>query len=91
MREIFPCLLRLDQRPTEYECESDCEDPHPFWILDCRFSIVGKRLRRKCVHRFVLPAFNPKSKIGNPKLLYDPVRPRQHSLRNRQADLLGRL
>ena len=28
--EDFSCLLRLSHRPTEYECENDREDPHPF-------------------------------------------------------------
>src|SRR5262245_58979129 len=40
---------------------------HPFSMLDFRFPIVGTKLRRKSVHSFVLPDFNPKSKIANPK------------------------
>ena len=32
--EDFSWLLRLSHRPTRGECESDSEDPQPFWILD---------------------------------------------------------
>src|SRR4030095_1807956 len=59
------CRLRLHQHHTECESERDCEDAHPFWILDCRFSIVEEKLRKKSVHSFVLVGFNPKSKIEN--------------------------
>ena len=58
-----------------------------FWIFD--FPIVGKRIHRKCVHRFVLPSIqnqNRKSKI----LLDHLVCSHQHVRWNREADLLRR-
>ena len=51
--------------------------------------VYGLMLSAGCffVHQFP----NPKSKIGNPKSLDHLIRPIQHRLRDRQADLLGRL
>jgi hypothetical protein len=51
--------------PTHCECDTDGDNPRQFSILDCRFSIGGKRLRRKRIHRFVPLTLNPKSKIQN--------------------------
>jgi hypothetical protein len=40
--EDFPCVLRVGHRATD-DCEGESKDqkPRPFWILDCRFWIVG--------------------------------------------------
>jgi hypothetical protein len=56
--EDFSRLLRVDQRPTECEGESDCEDPQPFWILDCRFWIIGRRTRKSERNLFIHAPFS---------------------------------
>jgi hypothetical protein len=63
--EDFSWLLRVDPRPAQRECESEGDNPTPFWILDCRFSIVGtgigNLLQRKYFHASSPPIQNPKS------------------------------
>ena len=58
-RDLFG-RLRLYSRPAHCERDYDCKKPS-------RFSIVGKRLQKKLIHRLLLSGFNPKSKIANPK------------------------
>jgi hypothetical protein len=35
--EDFPCLLRVGHSPTQRECDSEDEKPHPFSIFDFGF------------------------------------------------------
>src|SRR5262249_34587393 len=45
-------LLRLSHSTTDHEHESDYQKAQPFWILDCRFSIIGskaKKCRLRCL------------------------------------------
>ena len=79
----------------------------PFWILDCRFWIIGRKVLTMLDCFLFMPFLiinlrqfkillaglvpNPKSKIENPKLFDDLVCPRQHIGRDREADLLGSL
>src|SRR5262249_13578138 len=78
-------LLRLSHSTTDHEHESDYQKAQPFWILDCRFSIIGskpKKCRSRCLSHVLVP--NPKSKIQNS---FDhPVRPVQQRLWNLHAD-----
>ena len=70
MRRTFLGCCASDHSPTHHEHEGDYKKAQPFWILDCRFSIVGNRtghfLRRNCIHAFVLLRFNRKSKTPPP-------------------------
>ena len=69
--------------------------PDPFWSrgflildFDCRIE-ASKLLLESSLSCPIPPIQNRKSKIQN--YLDDPVRPRQHTRRNRHADLLGRI
>jgi len=62
----FRRLLRQSRNPTHRECEHDGEDPHPFWIFDFRFPIIGARIQKSIPQSFVHAV--SQSKIAIPKL-----------------------
>ena len=68
MRKIFPVCC-ASPCPAHHEHDDDCKKPHPFSILDFRFSIVGSKNRKLASKKFHSCVFsrNPKSKIENPK------------------------
>ena len=80
-------LLRLGHRPAYRECEREGDKPSPFWIFDFGFLIVGSK-HPSCFSNHPYHVRIPQSKIVNPKLFYDPIRPRQHTRWDRHADLL---
>ena len=92
MRKIFPVCCAVATAPPSANARAIATIPthFRFWIADFRLSDKN----RKVASQDLLSCFfsyNPKSKIENLKSLNDLVRPIQHRLRNRQADLLRRL
>src|SRR4030095_14717425 len=60
----FRGLLRAHFNPAHRECDDESNNPHQFWILDCRFWIVGLRTAQSNPEDFLHVFFpNPKSKI----------------------------
>ena len=97
IRAIFPVCCASAAAPAATSTQAITESPNHFgfWILrqssgqvlDFRLSDLKLKERIRVLLRI---CFSPQSKIGNRKSKmssYDPIRPCQHPLRNRQADL----
>jgi hypothetical protein len=65
-RDFLRRLLRMSHSPSHHEHASDYRKPQPFWILDCRFSIVGSK-PKDCRSRCLRHILGFQSKIQNRK------------------------